>query len=813
MLPIPRSPRLFRLCLPALMLALAAVPAAAQPSAPAPPPADSQAVPVVLTISGGISLGSYQSGVNWALVNFFRHSYHSQEFRDAYGIRAHRLAVATGASAGNINAVLSTLDWCAAYEPVSQPAEQSLLWKAWIGMGIGELFPNDPTTRRRPVPGDTANGFGIFRRTAFKRLYGREIRTRFDQLQNADCSVAVGMTLTRVDRDSIELNRQIWPRAQRFASTFRIAAPPGGAGPLQIHSARDTVRRARVFGRMIAPVPDVDGAIPYMRVMELVEASSAFPLAFEPVRVHYFPPDRLDPSGACPRVAGGGCASPDSALFIDGGVFDNNPLSLAIQLFGHEPHAPTPVGERYIYIDPDGVRLDSLRRKPAPQDSLPSGLGLAGIGSLVGGAVPAARQYELHSLARSLAGGTRERIRVTDRGHRLVSSHLGAFAGFLGRPFREFDFYVGMYDGMYYVAHDIVCADSAGDTAAVRRCTGRQLPALLSDRRFNLSDYAGTVVAHLFREEFRNESPRVAPPTAQPPLAQVLMGIDGALHAAAVDTLCGAGSPVARALCREGFTAFVRRLRNARVDTLTARLRPGTGCTDNGSDCFDDPEMDELVHDPDRYLARLASRVVDRAETVERGLGRRGHPSSFALVGAVYHLGAGEPRRGMEWDPSSVPDTRGSWWRHFTHGVPYYLGFGSGGGVETGYRPSYYLGRGAAIVLPVLPIHFSPTRDPARDQFYLGYGAGLHLRVRGPFGAEATYQALHPYAELGRPVHTVEGGVVLAEKLRVGARYVLSDPGGVYPAARGLRVDGLSLTFGILDVNGLTYWVGRLIAP
>jgi len=812
MLPTPRFPRLLGACATAAALLLAAVSAAAQPAAPGPPP-DSQTVPVVLTISGGISLGSYQSGVNWALVEFFRHTYHNPGFRARYGNVGYRLAAATGASAGNINAVLSTLDWCAEYQPRSAPAEEGLLWKVWTTMGIRELFPNDADARRPPTR-NSPSGYGLFRRTEFQKLYEGAIERRFASRANTGCSVAVGVTLTRITPDSIRLNDQIWPRAQRFASAFIIRTPPdGGPGPLQVVAAPPAVRTDRAFGRMVSPPPSADGTIKSTFLMRLVEASSAFPLAFEPVFVRYYPPDSLDANGTCPRAAGGGCAAPAMETFMDGGVFDNNPLGLALGLYRHTRRETA--SEHYIYINPDRVRSPALLpRTPPPDTSRLAGRGLAAIGGLLGGAVPAARQYELHSLARVLDDTLRRRIHVTDRGHALVSSHLGAFAGFLGRPFREFDFYVGMYDGLYYAAHDLLCKRyQGGDTAALRRCTGEQLSALMGDDRLALSGQAKAVLARLYAEEFP-DSTRPAPPAPERRGARLLVAVDLALHAAAADTACRrVGSPVTHALCRDGFTTFVQKLGTPQVRALTVGWREPPGCPAGDGDCRADPEMNDLIRDPERYVARLASRVVDRVDNVERGLGRPGSHRAVTLAGAMYHLGAGEPRRGMEKDPSSVPDTRGTWWRVLSHGMPYYVGFGTGGGIEAGYRPSYYLGNGAAVVFPVLPLHFSPTRDPDRDQYYAAYGAGLHFRAFRALDVEGSYQALRPYhSPLGAPVSSAEGAVILVEKLRVGVRYVFSDPATVYPGARGLRVDGLSLTVGLLDANGLVYWTGRLLA-
>jgi hypothetical protein len=434
--------------------------------------------------------------------------------------------------------------------------------------------------------------------------------------------------------------------------------------------------------------------------------------------------------------------------------------------------------------------------------------------ALLGGAVPAARQYELHSLARALPSSTRQRISVTDRRHPLVSSHLGAFAGFLGLPFREFDFYVGVYDGLYYAAHDVVCERYAADPAQQRACAGRRLGELLGDPRFRLSDPARTVLGRLFYEEFPAESGPAPRQPAEPRLTRVLLSIDEALDSAPrTPPHCAAGSPVGQALCRDGFPAFVGRLSTPRFRRLTLGWHADGSCAAAPRDCFNDAEMNQLVRDPERYLARLASRMVDRMDNVERGLGHRGSHRGVTAAGALYHMGAGEPRRGMEKDPSSVPDTRGTWWRLLSHALPYYVGVGAAGGIETGYRPSYYVGRGTAIVFPVLPVHFSPTRDDRRKQLFVAYGAGVHVRAWGAVDLEGSYQAVRPYAHLmGAPVSTGEGAVIVADKMRVGFRYVLSDPGRFYPTARGLRKDGLSLTIGLVDLNGLVYWTGRLMA-
>ena len=49
---------------------------------------------------------------------------------------------------------------------------------------------------------------------------------------------------------------------------------------------------------------------------------------------------------------------------------------------------------------------------------------------------------------------------MTTRGLPLVGELFAHFGAFLGRPFREYDFYVGVYDAMHFAAAASLCATS-----------------------------------------------------------------------------------------------------------------------------------------------------------------------------------------------------------------------------------------------------------------------------------------------------------------------------------------------------------------
>src|SRR5512143_4233464 len=99
---------------------------------------DTEHISALLTISGGISLGSYEAGGNWGLLELFKLSA-QDSLRPAWNLPRYELKAMAGASAGNINGFLAAVEWCRTREPV--PPEQSLLWKIWVRTGFDQLFP------------------------------------------------------------------------------------------------------------------------------------------------------------------------------------------------------------------------------------------------------------------------------------------------------------------------------------------------------------------------------------------------------------------------------------------------------------------------------------------------------------------------------------------------------------------------------------------------------------------------------------------------------------------------------------------------
>src|SRR5215468_1133042 len=97
-----------------------------------------------LTLSGGVSLGSYEAGLNWTLVRVFR-----AEMSDMLLRRRPRLVGVTGASAGSINALLAAALYCESDESSARASvDDNLLRGAWLHVGLDALLPEDPRAYR-----------------------------------------------------------------------------------------------------------------------------------------------------------------------------------------------------------------------------------------------------------------------------------------------------------------------------------------------------------------------------------------------------------------------------------------------------------------------------------------------------------------------------------------------------------------------------------------------------------------------------------------------------------------------------------------
>ncbi len=330
------------------------------------------AIDVAVVIKGGISLGAYESGVNWTLLRFLR------DVGRERGIDT-RLVAAAGASAGAINGVLSAVYWCRE-EAGNDTLENNIVRQSWREIDIEGLLDEarrDPRDGPADEPADACNAGTDYTREPLLPednavLSRRALRSVEKKLQclmskpgfRAGCKVAVGLTLTRAepvrfDNAGVEVNNQ------RLVAPLELFTADDGtfrARSIELETGDTPLDRSVIYLDNPISVPAAkEGQLSADTLFSGVKASASFPVAFAPIKMSYClqHPHTTDQStGNQRRGYDKRCPEGQRRLtsyFVDGGVFDNDPLTLVRQLASVSA-ARTSRSEaaqvRFVNIDP-----------------------------------------------------------------------------------------------------------------------------------------------------------------------------------------------------------------------------------------------------------------------------------------------------------------------------------------------------------------------------------------------------------------------------------------------------------------------------
>lgn len=412
-----------------------------KPQGPPPPPArplqrpvrdDSKLRPLGLTVSGGVSLGTWESGFVYFYLEAEKHRPTSQ------------LRIVTGASAGSANALVAAISSC---QPPNPLPMSSLGWNVWGPVGFEELFQRE-----------RSDADSLFVRDELERSFER-VREVWKQGLPEDCDVVVGATVTRVKPREVKLKDGL--SVPRVLETFVVRIQGRGAG--RPPKLTNYVEPDAPMPMPLLPFVEDDGDPVaadrnFTQLRSVIFASSAFPVAFAPTPIEYClskPPAK----GTAPTPKVTECTVPEFIdLFVDGGVFDNNPLRLAWSMADKHlqrsetggcnwtdlfaPHEDLRHDMHFIYLDPDSSNFTpETMESTEPQEN---GF-LAKLFSLSGGLIDSARARELSLLARE-QHDVADRMDLAMGNLPKASEPLSAFMGFFETEFRRFDFYLGMYD-------------------------------------------------------------------------------------------------------------------------------------------------------------------------------------------------------------------------------------------------------------------------------------------------------------------------------------------------------------------------------
>lgn len=427
---------------------------------------EDRVVPMSLAISGGISLGSYEAGLNWAILRQLKlMRQHPEQRADKYPAE---ITAITGASAGAINALITAMSWCIDDSLMQGKTNDSVhdnLFRAiWLDVGFKNLLPENP--------GDYAANDGLLSRHAFNQVINH-IRVLLDEpIYRNDCRIPVALTVTRTHPVVMEVGG-IRVRNQRFVIPFILRSSPDHPNKIHIESYL-VDKNNPMLGNVLYLQSDTTGQyiLDKESVINAVLASSAFPVAFGRVQLAYcihrdYAEINSQPGNQCPQDY-----LPATSDFVDGGVFDNVPLGVA-QALTELRNKPDDVQYNYIYLDPGSRRPNRIQNDEGIITS--NGFGLISQLSFLGGAIASGEQYELYNVLRSSdwSGQSVRKIVLTNRHPPITGEFLAHFGAFIDEAFREYDYYAGVYDGIHNIAR-YRCYRQNGSETVADKCLAEQ---------------------------------------------------------------------------------------------------------------------------------------------------------------------------------------------------------------------------------------------------------------------------------------------------------------------------------------------------
>ncbi len=356
---------------------------------------------ISMVISGGVSLGAYESGYNWAMIKMLK------KVRKNGNLVKPNLRSVAGASAGSINALLSAMYWCQEESAPLNEVDNNLFYETWVNLGIEDLMIEGK---------DPDNKSTLFTRKGLEDKAEKIKKHLEKSIYKKNCEVPIGVSVTKA-KPIIETIQGIKIKNQHFSIPLTLKEKNG---------------KAVVVNRAMPPSTDFYISIPNIendkdKLIDVLFASAAFPGAFQQVKLQYKYKGKIK-----------------SHYFIDGGAYDNIPLQLAIELDKNATH--------FIFIDPNNIRKEPTEEEEDEEEELP-------VGFITTNSIPLLSSLEIfqsmklyQAINQYIRNDESKKLILSSRFHPLTGGYLSHFAAFLDKNFRMYDYYVGVYDAIYHLA-------------------------------------------------------------------------------------------------------------------------------------------------------------------------------------------------------------------------------------------------------------------------------------------------------------------------------------------------------------------------
>ena len=364
--------------------------------------AEREKINLSMVISGGVSLGAYESGYNWAMIKMLH------KIRRNSKLINPELRSVAGASAGSINALLSAMYWCQKDSiPLKNSVDDNLFYETWVNLGIEDLLIHGE---------DPDNQSTLFTRKGLEKKAAKIMEHLDQPIYRKNCEVPIGVSVTKAT-PIIETVQGIKIKNQHFSIPLTLKERNG---------------KAIVANRNMPASTDFYISIPEIekdksKLVDVLFASAAFPGAFQQVKLKYSYKGKIR-----------------SNYFIDGGAYDNIPLQLAIKLDKRASH--------FVFIDPNNMRKEPVVSANDEEEQIP-------LGFITTNAIPLLNTLEIfqsmklyQAINQYIRNDSSKTLILSSRYHPLTAGYLSHFAAFLDKNFRMYDYYVGVYDAIYHLA-------------------------------------------------------------------------------------------------------------------------------------------------------------------------------------------------------------------------------------------------------------------------------------------------------------------------------------------------------------------------
>jgi len=460
-------------------------------------PLPSSEKPFALTISGGISLGVYEAGLNWVLVENLR------KHRDRF-----QLETITGASAGAINTLVSAMRFAEHDESNDwEKVDHNLFRETWINIDITNLMPDDLTEYDQldldiGGTGKVPLKDSLFSRKIFIDVINnlRELADQPRYREGVSLDIALVVTrskpletrfMTATGKQSVHSQRFVIPLT---VTTEKLPGSEGHARLVFKNNLAYAVKKGNAMEHLF--LPESAGVVKFDQVARAAMASSAFPMAFGRVNMHYCVSEEVNDIDG--KIAHGIC--PDdyllsSGFFIDGGTFDNVPIGVAIDLIDQKSDGAR--AANYIYMDPANRRSTMPTKGSEDRDS-----GSLTLQNQVNTWTPAFATLMNGELYRTLlqkfaidgngsknSEENRQRILLlTRRFPPLTGNYISHFGAFFDPSFRNYDYSVGVYDGLMNIVDFLCDLSLSAPSSGGGQCSEQKKAGLFLDLASDILD-------------------------------------------------------------------------------------------------------------------------------------------------------------------------------------------------------------------------------------------------------------------------------------------------------------------------------------